>query len=91
MVIAHDGREGLDGWFQKSFPVSGGEFHHVSAMRKTGNVTLQWLGPSQQFQVLRATAATGPFTPIGAPQPGTSYTDPGILKTNARAFYRIRY
>jgi len=58
---------------------------------KTGNVTLQWLGPGQQFQVLRATAVTGPFTPIGAPQPGTSYTDPGILKTNASAFYRIRY
>jgi hypothetical protein len=58
---------------------------------QTGNVTLQWQGPSQQFQVLRATSATGPFTPIGAPQPGTSYTDPGILKTNASAFYRIRY
>ena len=25
-TITHDEREGLDGWFQKSFPVSGGDF-----------------------------------------------------------------
>jgi hypothetical protein len=24
MVITHDRREGLDGWYQKSFPVNGG-------------------------------------------------------------------
>ena len=39
-VITHDGREGLDGWIQKSFPVSGGEFHRVSALRKTHNVAV---------------------------------------------------
>ncbi len=58
---------------------------------KAGNVTLQWQGPGQQFQVQRANAVTGPFTPIGAPQSGTTYTDLGILKTNASAFYRISY
>lgn len=40
MVIEHDAREGLDGWFQKSFPVSGGEFYAFHSLRKTGNVAL---------------------------------------------------
>ena len=40
LVIAHDQREGLDGWFQKSFAVSGGEFYRVSAMRKTRDVAM---------------------------------------------------
>ncbi len=40
LVITHDGREGLDGWFQKSFPVSGGEFYGVSALRKTSSVAV---------------------------------------------------
>ncbi len=57
----------------------------------TGNVKLQWSGQGQQFQVYRANKVTGPFNPIGAPQSGNSYTDLGILKTNASAFYRIGY
>ena len=37
-VVAHDQRDGLDGWFQKSFAVSGGEFRRFQAVRKTRNV-----------------------------------------------------
>ncbi len=37
-VIAHDPREGLDGWFQKSFPVSGDEWVRFRAVRKTEGV-----------------------------------------------------
>jgi predicted amidohydrolase len=33
-VISHDHREGLDGWIQKSFDVSGGDFFRFQAMRK---------------------------------------------------------
>ena len=40
LVITHDQREGLDGWFQKSFAVSGGEFYRVAAQRKTRDVTI---------------------------------------------------
>jgi predicted amidohydrolase len=40
LVIIHDEREGLDGWFQKSFAVSGGEFYRVSAVRKTTDVAV---------------------------------------------------
>ncbi len=37
-VIEHDAREGLDGWFQKSFTVTGGEFYRFQAVRKTRDV-----------------------------------------------------
>ena len=39
-VITHDRREGLDGWIQKSFAVTGGEFYRVSALRKTHDVAV---------------------------------------------------
>lgn len=37
-TITHDAREGLDGWFQKTFPVKGSEFVKFSALRKTASV-----------------------------------------------------
>lgn len=40
MTIVHDSREGLDGWFQKTFPVSGGEFYAFRALRRTSQVAL---------------------------------------------------
>ena len=39
-VITHDQREGLDGWFQKAFPVTGGEWVRFHAVRKTENVAV---------------------------------------------------
>jgi predicted amidohydrolase len=39
-TITHDRREGLDGWVQKSFPVTGGQFYRFSAVRKTTDVAL---------------------------------------------------
>ena len=39
-VITHDRREGLDGWIQKSFAVTGGEFYRVSASRKSHDVAV---------------------------------------------------
>ena len=39
-VITHDQRDGLDGWFQKSFAVSGGEFYRFHAVRQTRNVSV---------------------------------------------------
>lgn len=35
LIIAHDEREGLDGWFQKSFEVKGGSFYRFEVRRKT--------------------------------------------------------
>ena len=39
-VIRHDDREGLDGWFEKSFPVTGGEFVRFQAIRKLTSVAV---------------------------------------------------
>jgi predicted amidohydrolase len=39
-VIRHDKREGLDGWFQKSFAVTGGEFYRFEAVRKLTDVAV---------------------------------------------------
>jgi predicted amidohydrolase len=39
-VIAHDRREGLSGWFQKAFAVTGGEYYGFSAARKTSGVSV---------------------------------------------------
>jgi predicted amidohydrolase len=39
-VIRHDEREGLDGWFQKSFAVTGGEFYRFQAVRKLTDVAV---------------------------------------------------
>lgn len=40
LVIRHDRREGLDGWFQKAFVVNGGEFYRFSALRRTKGVSV---------------------------------------------------
>ena len=39
-VVAHDQREGLDGWFQKTFAVAGGECYRFHMLRKTLNVSV---------------------------------------------------
>lgn len=38
LVIAHDEREGLDGYFTKEFKVEGGKSYQFEALRKTSNV-----------------------------------------------------
>ena len=40
MVVTHDRRDGLDGWFQKSFAVSGGDYYQFRAVRKTHKVSV---------------------------------------------------
>ncbi|MBM4093663.1 MAG: carbon-nitrogen hydrolase family protein, partial [Planctomycetes bacterium] len=39
-VITHDNRDGLDGWYQKTFPVTGGDCYRFRAVRKTRNVSV---------------------------------------------------
>ncbi len=38
LVIEHDAREGLDGFWTKSFPVSGGNFYRFEAFRKAHRI-----------------------------------------------------
>ncbi len=40
LVIRHDEREGLDGWFEKAFAVQGGEFYRFAAVRKLTGVAV---------------------------------------------------
>jgi len=37
-LITHDQREGLDGFWTRTFPVSGGKHYHIQAWRRTVNV-----------------------------------------------------
>jgi len=39
-VITDDHRDGLDGWFQKSFAVNGGDYYRFAAVRKTTGVAV---------------------------------------------------
>jgi predicted amidohydrolase len=39
-VIRHDERDGLDGWFEKSFSITGGEFYRFQAARKLTDVAV---------------------------------------------------
>src|SRR5262245_50854452 len=38
IIIQHDDREGLHGWVQKTFEVTGGKHYKFSALRKVENV-----------------------------------------------------
>ena len=38
LIITHDAREGLDGWYQQTFAVQGGDFFKFSATRLTTGV-----------------------------------------------------
>src|SRR5262245_55903930 len=37
-VLSADERDGLHGWWQKTFPIVGGKYYEFHAVRKTGNV-----------------------------------------------------
>src|SRR5439155_16040904 len=38
LIIEADGREGLDGYWTRTFPVQGGHYYQFQAFRKTSNV-----------------------------------------------------
>src|SRR5262245_18074005 len=38
LIIEHDGREGLHGWWARAFPVSGGQPYRFSCFRRVQNV-----------------------------------------------------
>src|SRR2546421_5928184 len=38
LIIAEDEREGLHGWWQKTYPIVGGRHYHFQALRKVQNV-----------------------------------------------------
>jgi hypothetical protein len=62
----------------------------VTANPLTGNLTLSWSGGEGTFQVEKAPAAGGPYTAAGPMQTERTFTDPGVLKSSAQSFYRVR-
>jgi predicted amidohydrolase len=40
LIIQHDGRDGLDGYWTKTFPVQGGQYYRFRAFRKTQGVAV---------------------------------------------------
>jgi hypothetical protein len=56
----------------------------------TGDVTLGWQDGGPQFQVEKTTTITGQFQPVGPMQTERTFTDSGVLRTNAQTFYRVR-
>ena len=78
-VITHDPREGLDGWFQKSFPVTGGESYRFHVLRKVSNigiprrsclVRISWQDEAgKMLHVDAAPAQADPRLPIPSAEP----------------------
>src|SRR5439155_1665330 len=80
-------------WRNDNESVLGGPYiwnYGVVADLTSGNITLQWEGDGATFQVEKAASLTGTFQPVGPVQTAKVFTDPGVLKTNAQSFYRVR-
>ena len=61
----------------------------VQADVAAGNLTFRWEGEGPRFQVEKAATVNGQFLPVGSVQTERTFTDPGVLKTNAQTFYRV--
>ncbi|MBL9142790.1 MAG: carbon-nitrogen hydrolase family protein [Verrucomicrobiaceae bacterium] len=95
LVITHDQREGLDGWFQKSFAVEGGAFYRFEASRKTSGVTstrqsclVRVLWQDAKGAGVKLDAAPEYLTP-GLPMPSAEPEYPTDGKTDAEGWTRV--
>ena len=71
LIIEHDSRAGLDGWFEKRFTVAGGDWYRFGAVRRIEGVGL----PRQSCLVrIRWEDAAGAMVPLDARPP---HADPG--------------
>lgn len=57
---------------------------------QTGDLSLQWTGSGQVFQLEKATEVTGPWLPLQPADPATNLTVIGLGTNTPRAFYRLR-
>ena len=71
LVIAADGREGLQGWWQKPFPVTGGKHYRFRAVRKVHDIPL-----ARRSAVVRILWQDDAGKPVPTDQPAVS----GYLK-----------
>lgn len=95
LVITHDQREGLDGWFQKSFEVMGGAFYRFEARRKTSGVTstrqsclVRVLWQDEKDAGVKMDAAPEYLTP-GLPMPSAEPEYPTDGQTDAEGWTTV--
>jgi len=73
LVIEHDSRPGLDGWFEKEFPVEGGSWYRFGVARRIEGVDL----PRQSCLVrIRWEDAAGKIVPLDDRPPHADPTQP---------------
>jgi predicted amidohydrolase len=83
LIVQHDGRDGLDGYWTKTFPVLGGHYYRFEAFRKTDGVSsprrsamvrILWQDDHGQ-KVLRDEAAVPSTIPAGQESLGRYVTN----------------
>jgi predicted amidohydrolase len=73
LVIEHDARPGLDGWFEKEFPVQGGEWYRFQVARRIEGVAV----PRQSCLVrIRWEDAAGKIVPLDERPPHADTSQP---------------
>jgi predicted amidohydrolase len=95
LIITHDEREGLDGWFQKSFEVKGGSFYRFEARRKTTGVTnlrqsclVRIVWQDEKGNGVKMDAAPEYLTP-GLPMPSAEPEYPADGQTDAEGWTTV--
>ncbi|MBE2287247.1 MAG: carbon-nitrogen hydrolase family protein [Prosthecobacter sp.] len=95
LIITHDAREGLDGWFQKSFEVKGGTFYRFEARRRTTGVTnlrqsclVRVLWQDEKGNGVKLDAAPEYLTP-GLPMPSAEPEYPADGQTDAEGWATV--
>lgn len=95
LIITHDEREGLDGWFQKSFEVKGGTFYRFEARRKTTGVTnprqsclVRIVWQDEKGNGVKMDAAPEYLTP-GLPMPSAEPEYPADGQTDAEGWTTV--
>src|SRR4051812_37426977 len=101
LVIAADGREGLDGWWTRTYPVKGGRYFRFQAARKTEGVAIPrqtavvrivWQDDNGRPVSLDAPAATGylkGWTPMAEPEYPTDKQADAAGWTEVSDSYRV--
>lgn len=95
LIITHDHREGLDGRFEKSFPVKGGTYYRFQTKRKTTGVThprqsclVRIVWQDDQGKGVRMDTAPDYLTP-GLPMPSAEPEYPADGTTDAAGYTTV--
>ncbi len=71
-------------------PSASAQFVSIMADGSSGAIALEWTGGGQAFQLFRAPALDGPYSPLNLPGPDRSFLDSSSLLLQPEAFYRLR-